>query len=99
MEVVKFSINGQIVNASHELSILEACHRVGIDIPTSCGGFGTCGACRIIIKEGLPLLGPRNELEVEMASDRGFSSNERLSCQCGVQNGLVLECPHLPDKK
>ena len=41
----------------------------------------------------LEKLGPRNEVEAEIAEDRKFSSAERLSCQMDPLDGLVLQIP------
>jgi len=51
-----------------------------IDLNHSCGGYGTCGTCRVIVDNHVDLPA-RNEIELEMANDRGFSPNERLACQ------------------
>ena len=69
-------------------TVLEIAVENSVDISHSCGGMGTCGTCRIhlSILSGQPL--ERNEIEREMATDRGFLADERLSCQ--------LECPETP---
>jgi ferredoxin len=81
----------QIVQASQGTTILQALLDSKVQIDHSCGGMGTCGTCRLWVEEGLGLLGPRTEAENEIAEDRQFSKNERLSCQCEVQEGLVLK--------
>ena len=70
-----------IVKARPGQSILQALLDSKIEIDHSCGGNGTCGTCRIFIQQGLEKLKPRNEIESEMAQERGFQSHERLSCQ------------------
>ncbi len=76
-----------------KLSLMQAIVRSGQEIAHSCGGMGTCGTCRVmIIAEGSCLL-PRNELEQEMAQDRGFLETERLSCQIFAAPGLIIEIP------
>ena len=66
-------------------TVLEIAVENSVDISHSCGGMGTCGTCRIHLSvlSGQPP--ERNEIEQEMAIDRGFRPDERLSCQ--------LECP------
>ena len=55
-----------------------------VELPHSCGGMGTCGTCRVkLTVEGGPCP-ERNETETEMANERGFSENERLSCQLEI---------------
>ena len=62
-------------------SLLEIAIEAQLPIEHSCGGFGTCGTCRILIEAGGSELTERGELESEMATDRKFTENERLACQ------------------
>ncbi len=82
------------VQASQKQTILDALLSAHIDINHSCGGMGSCGTCRVYVVKGLELLGPSNEVEKEIAEDRKFSVEERLSCQNFVRNGLVLKKPN-----
>jgi ferredoxin len=81
------------VSASQGTTILKALRSAKIEIASSCDGMGTCGTCRVFVENGLEKLGPRNEIENEFAQERSFKDNERLSCQCLVQEGLVLRKP------
>lgn len=90
---IKFLPENRLVDASQEESILEAALRSGLEISHSCGGNGTCGTCRVWVREGLSSLPERNEVEQEMAADRGFQATERLCCQNQAVPGLVLEVP------
>lgn len=74
-------------------TLLEACLAAKIDINHSCGGFGTCGTCRIFVLKGLADLESRNEVEMEMALDRGFKEDERLACQTIPKTGLSIRIP------
>ena len=72
------------------------CEQTCIELNHSCGGMGTCGTCRVRILSSLESLGPlepRNEIEIEMANDRGFAENERLACQLAIVNGLKFRIP------
>jgi 2Fe-2S ferredoxin len=84
----------KIVQASQEQTILEALLENKIEIDHTCGGMGTCGTCRIFVQKGLEKFELRNEIESEIAADRGFTENERLSCQNLVKDGLVLRKPY-----
>lgn len=90
---IKFLPENRLVDASQDESILEAALRAGLEISHSCGGNGTCGTCRVWVREGLSGLPARNEVEQEMAEDRGFQPQERLCCQNQPIPGLVLEIP------
>jgi len=83
----------KIVQASQGQTILDALLENEIEIDHSCGGMGSCGTCRIFVQKGLEQFEARNEVEQEIADDRQFSENERLSCQNLVKPGLVLKKP------
>jgi 2Fe-2S ferredoxin len=76
-----FTINSKKIIAVRGETILEAASKNGVEIDHSCGGNGTCATCRIFVQKGIDLLEPANEIELEMAKDRGFALNERLACQ------------------
>lgn len=71
-------------------SVLDVALRCGIEINSTCGGHGTCGTCLVEVCEGLSELSPRNEIESEIAEDRGFQENERLACQMSPIMGLAV---------
>lgn len=73
--------DNQSVEASQDMTVLEALVRENIDIDHSCGGMGSCGTCRIFVASGANNLSARSEIELEMAQDRGFADDERLACQ------------------
>ncbi|MFS4458856.1 2Fe-2S iron-sulfur cluster-binding protein [Bdellovibrio sp. HCB2-146] len=84
----------EIVEVSHEgATVLEAALAAGVELNHTCGGFGTCGTCRVWVVSGLEKIGPRNEIEQEMADDRKFAPEERLACQISAFAGLVVRKP------
>ncbi len=74
-------------------TVLELAERNGVKLNHSCGGMGSCGTCRVWIKSDLTPLPPRNEVEAQMAADRGFASEERLACQLLAFQGLCVQIP------
>lgn len=91
---ITFLPDDKNVLVSHkDQSVLDVALRQGLALDHTCGGFGTCGTCRIFVREGLENLPPRNEIEAEMAEDRGFKEQERLACQTPPVEGLVVEIP------
>lgn len=91
---ITFLPDEQNVLVSHrDQSVLDVALRAGLPINHTCGGFGTCGTCVVFVREGLVNLPPRNEIENEMAENRGFLDEERLCCQIPPVDGLVLERP------
>ncbi|WP_253696524.1 2Fe-2S iron-sulfur cluster-binding protein [Bdellovibrio bacteriovorus] len=80
------------VPVSHkDETVLEVALRAGIKISHTCGGNGTCGTCLVHVRKGLSDIGPRNEIESEMAEDRKFLDEERLACQTPPIQGLEVE--------
>ena len=79
--------------SSQEMSVLETVLRAESDLDHSCGGNGTCGTCCIVVQSNLSQLAPRNEIESEMAADRGFKPQERLACQLIAFDGLIFGKP------
>lgn len=74
-------------------SLLDVALKSQLPLHHSCGGMGTCGTCRVIIREGLEWLPPPNEIEQEMIQDRGFPPAERLACQLEVEPRAVVIIP------
>lgn len=93
MNQVHFLDFNKTVTASQDESILDAALEAKIPVPTSCGGNGTCGTCLILVQEGLENCLARNEIEDEIASDRGFANFERLSCQLQITGNIKVKIP------
>lgn len=74
-------------------SVLDVAMENAIEMAHSCGGNGTCGTCRVEVVDPPPDLEGRNEIELEMAQDRGFHVSERLACQLTARNGLKVRIP------
>lgn len=69
-------------------SLFDAAKNAGIELNSSCGGEGTCGKCRVIIKDG----------KFETASTTKLSKKEVenryvLACQTEALSDLVIEVP------
>ncbi len=76
------------ISCKEQESILEALIREGGYIPAPCGGRGTCGTCKIRIKDG--------ELEITSSDQSHFSAEEleegyRLSCKAYPKNDCAIE--------
>jgi ferredoxin len=80
-------------------SVLELAISQQIPLETSCGGMGTCTACRVFVKSDLTKMPERTEVEAEMARDRDFEPRERLGCQLVAYDGLEVEIPGKGQKK
>lgn len=82
----------QVYPASQGQTLLQVLLHEGHEIDHSCYGNGTCGTCVVHLKSGH--LCTRNEIEAEMASERGFLPEERLACQSEILSDCEIEIPH-----
>jgi len=64
----------------------------GYPLPSACGGQGSCGKCRVLIREGLK---PPTEAEQAHLSQAQLARGWRLACQQWLDRDLVLELPSL----
>ena len=62
----------------------------GIFVPSACGGGGTCGQCKVVVREGGgELLPTERDLMTRIEARRGV----RLSCQVRVKQDMKIEIP------
>ncbi len=84
------------VNESREISaqtgdkLLGVLSDAGISLPSSCGGAGTCGLCRVAVIDGArePL-----PTEVNRLTRREVAEGLRLSCQVVLRGDLAISVP------
>lgn len=94
----KQNSNIQEAKAEEGLSFLEIAHNNEIDLQGSCGGFGTCGTCHIIINEEWmnKLQMPTDEELSVLDIVFGVEKNSRLACQVIFEkemDGIEVEIP------
>lgn len=85
---------GKLLEVKRPSSLLNTLLAAGIKMDHSCGGNATCGTCRVIVEKDVEKLPPRGELEALFAEERGFSPEERLSCQLECSAGLCVSRPY-----
>jgi uncharacterized 2Fe-2S/4Fe-4S cluster protein (DUF4445 family) len=73
-------------------TLLRAVHAAGVHVNSSCGGQGTCGKCRVILKEGEVRGG-----KTEKLSDDEYANGYRLACLSHIEKSVVVEIP--PDSR
>ena len=61
-----------------------------IFVSSACGGRGSCGQCKVIVKEGGGDILPTEKSNL---TRREINDNFRLSCQVPVKNDMKLELP------
>jgi 2Fe-2S ferredoxin len=90
LSITFYDEDAQAVGFLEGETLLDLALRNKWEVPFSCGGYGTCGTCRVFIHKETTLLNPRNEIEQEFANTRGFQKNERLACQVQLEEGMQL---------
>ena len=70
--------------------LLTALSENRIFLPSACGGGGTCGECKVVVKEGG---GDVLATETSKLNRRQIRERYRLSCQLAVKGDLSLEIP------
>ncbi|MGJ7045165.1 ASKHA domain-containing protein [Thermoanaerobacterium thermosulfurigenes] len=58
----------------------------GVPVPNSCGGYHTCGKCKVIVSEKLPVTSD----EMKNLSDEELKKGVRLSCFVNVDRDLSI---------
>lgn len=88
---VAVTVNGNTsvegITGSRLLSLLNA---GGIAVPSACAGAGTCGQCKIRVKQGG---GDPLPTETAILSRADIRDGQRLSCQLVVRGPLSVEVP------
>jgi Na+-transporting NADH:ubiquinone oxidoreductase subunit F len=91
---VRIGING---DAKHSFdapagnTLLNTLANHKIFIPSACGGKGSCGVCKVVVKSGGGELLPTEQGHVSKGEAR---EGCRLSCQVKVKNNIEIELPH-----
>jgi ferredoxin, 2Fe-2S len=82
--------------------LLNAIQASGYDWMHACGAKGRCTTCRIVILSGMEYLGSLTASEQRYHSKQRLKDNERLACQCIMNEGEVIgkvpeqtKLPHL----
>jgi uncharacterized 2Fe-2S/4Fe-4S cluster protein (DUF4445 family) len=85
---VKFLPDNITIKVENGTSLLQAASMAGINLVSSCGGKGTCGACKVVVFAGQPKIIGRGSLTREQITQRMC-----LSCQTLVTGDLTVEIP------
>ena len=70
--------------------VVEAAGRANIIIETPCGGAGTCGQCRVVVRQNAPT--PTGAERQALSADE-LARGVRLACQARVHCDLTIEVP------
>ena len=89
---VTFEPEGRRVRVPPETSIFQAASEVGIGIRTECGGEGTCGKCRVIVKNK-SAVNEVTDAETTHLSPREIDSGYRLACRTILKQNVTVMVP------
>jgi uncharacterized 2Fe-2S/4Fe-4S cluster protein (DUF4445 family) len=90
---VTFQPSGRRFVASIGESLYSTAKAVGVE--TLCGGRGSCGKCRVIIKNGADLLSSISTAEEKLLSKEEVEKGCRLACQAVIASAgkIIVEVP------
>lgn len=90
---IAVEINGDLDKSFHVPAgdkLLNVLSSQGIFVSSACGGGGSCGQCRVVIKEGGGDILPT---ELSHINKREAKEGCRLACQVNVKQNLKIELP------
>lgn len=86
---MKISLSsGKIISGASGTSIFESLKEEGIFLTSSCGGKGTCGKCKIILRGGKA--GIRSSIKL---THEEINKGYVLACQTFPEGDLLIEIP------
>lgn len=86
---MKISLSsGKSISGTSDISILEALKKEGVFLTSSCGGKGTCGKCKIIIKSG-----PFNTRSKIKLTQEEINKGYALACQSFPSKDVLIDIP------
>ncbi len=80
--------SGKSISGSPDISILESLKREDIFLTSSCGGKGTCGKCKIIIRSGS--VNTRSAIKL---TQKEIKKGYTLACQAFSEGDVLIEIP------
>ena len=89
---VVFEPEGKRVMMQPGVTVLEAAKKIGVGIRSECGGKGTCGKCKVVIKDN-KAVSKLTEAEMKHLSKLEIDSGYRLACQTRIKQNIVVTVP------
>ena len=80
-------INIEINKGSKLLDVLK---KVEIYIDMPCGGEGTCGKCKVLVRKGVPEV---SSIEKDFLTEKEIEKGYRLACQARLTHDAIIEIP------
>ncbi|MFX1563724.1 MAG: ASKHA domain-containing protein, partial [Promethearchaeota archaeon] len=95
---VVFEPDGRHARAKRDESLFAIARRVGINIRSDCGGQGSCGKCRILIRPASAVT-PITTAEKTHLTSKELRKGIRLACQARVKGSRELRVILLPESR
>jgi uncharacterized 2Fe-2S/4Fe-4S cluster protein (DUF4445 family) len=92
--LIKFIPSGKSIKVPQNYNLKQAILDSGVYIDSSCGGVGTCGKCKVCIKEG-KVSTKRSKFISPKQKEAGYV----LSCQSRIRSDLLVEIPKQKKEK
>jgi uncharacterized 2Fe-2S/4Fe-4S cluster protein (DUF4445 family) len=83
--------HGRVLRGQPGTTLLALLHDGGIPVPSSCGGAGTCGECRIRFASDPP---PPTAADRKTLGREALDAGWRLACAHRVCDSACIEVPH-----
>ncbi len=93
MPNIRYLPSGVVVEAGPEENLRDAAIRVGVQVPSTCGGVASCGLCKVKVVEGADRLNAMTPDEVGKLGNVFFITKERLACQAVATGDVTCEVP------
>ena len=71
-------------------TLLDAAHRSGVPLGSSCGGVAACAACAVRVLRGAANLSRPGPQERRLAAREGFAPDERAACQVRARGDATV---------
>jgi uncharacterized 2Fe-2S/4Fe-4S cluster protein (DUF4445 family) len=81
------------VEAQPGENIRDAAIRLGVNVPSTCGGVASCGLCKVKVVDGGEHLNAMTADEVGKLGNVFFITKERLACQAVAAGDIRCEVP------
>lgn len=89
---IVFEPGGEVAEAPPGSSVLAAAVAIGLEIWSPCGGHGTCGQCKVILRNP-GASSPLTTAERERLSADEIAQGYRLSCQAQITADATVALP------
>jgi len=89
---VTFEPEGRKVRVPLGTTVFQAAKKAGVGIRSECGGKGTCGKCKVIVKDGEALSEPTEEERTHLSPSE-INCGFRLACRSEILHDVTVVVP------